>query len=364
MPKGGETAVRERMRALCQKITVAYDLDPEIQEELYGHMEDRLLGYMSGEDKLTEEDAYILVREHFGDPAALKGLLHEVHDASVRTTLARRLTAALVATVAVTALVSLATNAAVLGWGLWAAQNGAADTIWPVRFWSGAVSAFVATGMLWYVLARWQRQLAQGRKPWFVRWPGHWMWMASGAALVPHQVIPFVHVLVEPTSPPLPGMNPGIVAAFVLATNAVLLAQPCAWLWWSDRPPRARQGLAWTAFAWVSLLCYQHLFPRLMPAVVVGTTAPSGPGFASGEFAHGSFFGTPLQWWLVAKDSGYSYVLDRYGSSLYAFIQIIGVQMAYFALVGFAAWALYHAGRFVYAQVAKRSVNRRALAGF
>jgi hypothetical protein len=96
MPKGGETAVRERMRALCQKITVAYDLDPEIQEELFGHMEDRLLGYMSGEDKLTEEDAYILVREHFGDPAALKGLLHEVHDASVRTTLARRLTAALV----------------------------------------------------------------------------------------------------------------------------------------------------------------------------------------------------------------------------------------------------------------------------
>ena len=36
---------QEQMQALCRKISVAHDLDPEIQKELYGHMEDKLLAY-------------------------------------------------------------------------------------------------------------------------------------------------------------------------------------------------------------------------------------------------------------------------------------------------------------------------------
>ena len=74
----------EKMRALCKKISVAHDLDAEIQEELYSHMEDKLLGYLEGEEALAEEDAFILVREHFGDPSALKGLLQGVHAVEAR----------------------------------------------------------------------------------------------------------------------------------------------------------------------------------------------------------------------------------------------------------------------------------------
>ena len=72
-------AARDSIRTFCRKITVTYDLDEEIQEELYGHIEDKMLGYLSGEEKLTEDDAFVLVCEHFGDSETVKVLLHEVH---------------------------------------------------------------------------------------------------------------------------------------------------------------------------------------------------------------------------------------------------------------------------------------------
>ena len=72
-----ETA--ERLRALCGKITEACELGDDIREELYGHLEDKLLAYLSGEEKLTEEDALVLVREHFGNADNLKRLLRKVH---------------------------------------------------------------------------------------------------------------------------------------------------------------------------------------------------------------------------------------------------------------------------------------------
>ena len=58
---------------------MAHDLDAEIQEELYGHMQDKLIAYLDGEEALAEADAFILVREHFGNPSAVKGLLQDVH---------------------------------------------------------------------------------------------------------------------------------------------------------------------------------------------------------------------------------------------------------------------------------------------
>lgn len=44
---------RQNARELARQITVAHDLDPEIQEELYGHIEDKLLAYMNGEERKT-----------------------------------------------------------------------------------------------------------------------------------------------------------------------------------------------------------------------------------------------------------------------------------------------------------------------
>jgi hypothetical protein len=61
-----ESAVRE-IRALCKELAENRGLSEEVREELCGHMEDKLMGYLKGEERVSVEDALVLVRAHFGD---------------------------------------------------------------------------------------------------------------------------------------------------------------------------------------------------------------------------------------------------------------------------------------------------------
>ena len=107
--------VAQKARALCRKITVAHALDAEIQEELYGHIEDKLIGYVRGEIPVSEDDAMHLVSEHFGDPATIKSLFRDVHTTEVAVSQGRRLSAAALVTFGImyagTATMSLITIA-------------------------------------------------------------------------------------------------------------------------------------------------------------------------------------------------------------------------------------------------------------
>ena len=69
----------EKIQRFCRTISVTYNLDEDIQEELYGHIEDKMLGYLCGDEPLTEDDAFVLVRERFGDSASVRELLKSVH---------------------------------------------------------------------------------------------------------------------------------------------------------------------------------------------------------------------------------------------------------------------------------------------
>lgn len=79
-----------------RQISVAHSLDSEIREELRNHIEDKLCGYMRGEIKISEEEAWLLVREHFGDPAVLKSLYHETEAKEMYKSFFRRIGAAFV----------------------------------------------------------------------------------------------------------------------------------------------------------------------------------------------------------------------------------------------------------------------------
>ncbi|MCC6694097.1 MAG: hypothetical protein IT365_00575 [Candidatus Hydrogenedentes bacterium] len=57
-----EAALRDAVR----EIGTARGLDEEAQEELYAHLEDKALGYLSGDESLSEADAVVLARKHFG----------------------------------------------------------------------------------------------------------------------------------------------------------------------------------------------------------------------------------------------------------------------------------------------------------
>ncbi len=89
---------REKISVLCKKISVAHNLDEEIRKELFTHMEDKLLAYLKGDEKLTEDDAFILMSEHFGDPVVIKDLYQEVEAVATRMSLARKIGAVLIAT--------------------------------------------------------------------------------------------------------------------------------------------------------------------------------------------------------------------------------------------------------------------------
>src|SRR5215208_8178646 len=90
----------ERLKRICREVCVAQQLDDSIERELYAHLEDKLLGYLSGGEKITEDDALLLVEKRFGDPVVVRSLLGEVHGASRATQAGwhRRLAAIMIAT--------------------------------------------------------------------------------------------------------------------------------------------------------------------------------------------------------------------------------------------------------------------------
>jgi hypothetical protein len=74
MPELPETGAA-KIRSLCHELAARYRLDDDTRDELCGHLEDKLAGYLSGEVKTTEDDALALVRAHFGDAEQVARLL-------------------------------------------------------------------------------------------------------------------------------------------------------------------------------------------------------------------------------------------------------------------------------------------------
>lgn len=63
----------EKIRDLCHQLAARKGLSDPARDELCAHLEDKLHGYLNGEVKITEEDALVLVRAHFGDAEKIAG---------------------------------------------------------------------------------------------------------------------------------------------------------------------------------------------------------------------------------------------------------------------------------------------------
>lgn len=66
--------MQSKIRALCEEIAQRDELDDDIQDELCGHIEDKMLGYLVGKEAVTEDDALLLAAEHFGDTRNVRNL--------------------------------------------------------------------------------------------------------------------------------------------------------------------------------------------------------------------------------------------------------------------------------------------------
>ncbi|MBM3290361.1 MAG: hypothetical protein FJY92_09440 [Candidatus Hydrogenedentes bacterium] len=64
-----------QIHALRDSIAQRDQLGEEVAEELCGHIEDKVIAYLEGQEALTEADALLLAREHFGNPESVRALL-------------------------------------------------------------------------------------------------------------------------------------------------------------------------------------------------------------------------------------------------------------------------------------------------
>lgn len=240
MNPGLSLNAQDRLQALCKTISVAYDLDPEIQKELFGHLEDKALAYLQGEESLSEDDAVVLVREHFGDPGTLKSLLRAVHRRESQNALLRRLGAALTLFLALGTLGKLIHLAADFGVTVLTTVYNAPISISFSAVYPGILmTGVVTTVLLWAVLLRWQRRLDSGKPVWFMLWRASSIRLLLLLLVLAHQLTPSVSF--EPTllAKAHPAGFTQVLAIVFLGLSLLLfLAKMLAWLWWCDRPPR------------------------------------------------------------------------------------------------------------------------------
>lgn len=68
-------ALIQNLRDLANNIAISQRLNDEAKEELYTHFEDKALEYLNDNEKLSDADILLLVREHFGNPDNLNQFL-------------------------------------------------------------------------------------------------------------------------------------------------------------------------------------------------------------------------------------------------------------------------------------------------
>lgn len=243
---------RKRIAEHCRRIAVAQSLDEEIQRELAGHMEDKILGYLSGAERLSEEDAFVITRERFGDPALIKGLLGGVHAAPAAASLRRR-ALALGLMLNLYTLLASDLNAMILF------AFNSHHTSPQLQFaMYGYLHPFLMTTLsaafYWALFQRlkgWKGELAQGRRPWALRWPA---WVAALALLATFCLRSPVTMLTDIQRLRLASANTMIIDAhynlkpwvylIVLAgLVALMVALAVLWLWWCDSAPRRPRAM-------------------------------------------------------------------------------------------------------------------------
>lgn len=297
---------QQKARDLARKITVAHDLDPEIQEELYGHIEDKLLAYKSGEERISDEDAFILVREHFGDAKVLRSMFAEVHEAAATLALGRLIGAACVITLAMAWLCTLLALP-FQGLALYLLEHGATDgaVIPPVAFL--LYHAMVPVLPLGVALAfiYWRKRLESGQRPWFYRW-SKWDFLRCGAILFAaisftpsFELAPF-HILSPDAAAFAPTETQTAIGAWMIQCSLCV-----AWLWWCGADLRRPSTAMYCVGGWIALFVAMGTAPAQL-FLATGLAAQHG-SLVAGMLAGATYFGDNYIW--IWRDTSLTVIL-------------------------------------------------------
>lgn len=98
--------IRTEIDDFCKRFSIDQDLDPELQEELRGHIEDAIFQERSSDKSLSEQEAFAQALRKFGDTQTVQESLEVVHNILVPISPLRRLVAITSTTIALNILLS------------------------------------------------------------------------------------------------------------------------------------------------------------------------------------------------------------------------------------------------------------------
>ncbi|MFC1528470.1 hypothetical protein ACFL5B_01025 [Candidatus Latescibacterota bacterium] len=259
---------QEKINDLCGQISVAHNLDEEIHEELRCHMEDKLLGYLSGDEKLTAEDAFILVREHFGDPEIIKRIYHNVETLTIYNILARKIGAAFVATLGVGIVISIFNLLSQLFFthSKFIFKGNYQEAFATFTFYT---CILLSPLFLLRILINWRKKLKDGQNIWFFTISPIKYVFTIVILLIIHTFLPFInyHNILQLKLPyTLNTVNlswillSGKITEFSFITIIFMLYfafYSFVWLWWCDTSPHRLKSLMIGTVAW--LLYFSHI---------------------------------------------------------------------------------------------------------
>lgn len=234
-------AASQRVKALCAKVVVAHGLDEQIRRELCGHMEDELLAYLTGRQKLSEDDALILVEKHFGDPTVIRGLLRSVHCQDSGVSILHRLLGVAIVGAAYGVAIQL-----VYGAVGWIGGGGAMYIFNCFNF----VAVALSTICLWGAYIWWTRRARSGHTPWFDRLPVGVLAVLFVVLVMLEQLAQWVALHVSTPTDPGGGFRTSTVVLIIACPLIALGSNAAAWAWWCDWPGFGTRRAVFGATAW------------------------------------------------------------------------------------------------------------------
>jgi hypothetical protein len=254
------------IEALARQISVAHRLDAEIQAELRGHVEDKVRGYVNGEVRVSEADALLLAKAHFGEAEVIRGMFRRVHGAAHAVSLGRRLAAAVVASqVVVMVMASLNVLRTLLidyPVAHFAEETQSRSILGGPILFEFFFSA-LAVLVLWRIFAFWRKREREGRRLWFEAYSIVGMIVVVICAYVLTDVL---SSFLRPTSwfifsPTMQHYEQATFAvqmggqyffAFWLFSRCCTGATALLWIWWVDGEPRTRRAQVYTLIFWLA----------------------------------------------------------------------------------------------------------------
>ncbi len=334
------------LHVLAREIGRRRRLDNDAVEELYGHLEDKTLGYLSGEENLSEADAVLLTREHFGDPGAFPEPEAKPARFQSPVSLPRRLAALAVLTLAVG--IALSAVKLLVALGLQASVSVAIFDGRNLPMISVRLALYV--GVVLLVLRMWLARERRGARVWYQdRSPSWFAWMIPSLIAL-RWCIPEVHIdsaaytayqesfLYSIVDMPRPLYMSFLGSLIVLGVLSSLL-----WVWWADRHAYNVKIVAMALLAWIgfsaataaitfvpSMICGYpiYLIGDTESAFTFLTSATSGSALDDvlKDTSQGSFAATAL----ALRAEGYKLIAGGFYACVAALLYLVAGAVSRF----------------------------------